>query len=251
MTGHVAIVGGGPGAPDLLTLRGFELLKQADVVLVDRLAPQALLAGLRPDVEIIDVGKVPHRPQPSQANINEMLVDRARRGLRVVRLKGGDPYVFGRGAEEAAACARAGVPHEVVPGVSSATAAPLLAGIPVTHRGVVPQFTVVSGHAAPSDPGSGVDWASLARAGGTLVLLMAVTHIGEIAAALVDGGTPADTPVAAVCSAATPRQRTYRATLHSIASVVTAERIEPPAVFVVGEVVQLHNLLAPAAEPGG
>jgi uroporphyrin-III C-methyltransferase len=203
-TGSVAIVGAGPGDPELITRRGWRVLQQADVVLVDHLVPAALLAELPPQVEIVDVGKRPHAPSVSQERINELMVSRALAGRRVVRLKGGDPFVFGRGGEEAVACAAAGVPCEVVPGVSSAVAVPASAGIPVTHRGVSQQFTVVSGHVAPGDPASTVDWAGLARGGGTIVVLMGVTHLPLIASALVRGGRSPATPVAVVTAGTTP-----------------------------------------------
>lgn len=241
--GHVAIVGGGPGDPDLITLRGSELLKQADVVLVDHLAPRGLLDGLRPDVEIVDVAKYPHRPSVSQSYIVDVMLDRARAGRRVVRLKGGDPFVFGRGGEEAVACAEAGIDHEVVPGVTSAVAVPGLAGIPVTHRGVSQQFTVVSGHVAPGDPASTVDWEGLGRLGGTLVLLMAVTHLRAITAALVAGGRRADTP-AAVIGPGAVGQFVVTATVATIADAAEAAGVAPPAVVVVGDVVEVGSVLS-------
>jgi uroporphyrin-III C-methyltransferase len=237
--GRVALVGGGPGDPGLVTVRGLELLQQADVVLVDRLAPHGLLDRLRQRVEVIEVGKRPHGAGISQEQINEILVDRAAAGLRVVRLKGGDPFVFGRGAEEMQACAQAGIPCDVVPGVTSAVAAPAAAGIPLTHRGLSQQVTVVSGHCAPSDPKSTTDWKALAQAGGTLVLLMAVTHLGEIATALVDGGRDPATPSAVVCSATTPSQRVLTADLQTIAQAARAAQVDPPAVVVIGEVAGL------------
>ncbi|PSL08311.1 uroporphyrinogen-III C-methyltransferase [Haloactinopolyspora alba] len=233
--GHVAIVGGGPGDPGLLTLRGFDLLKQADVVLVDRLAPHELLEGLRPDVEIVDVGKAPHKQRRSQEEIEELMLERARAGKRVVRLKGGDPYVFGRGSEEAAACARAGVAYELVPGVTSATAVPGLAGIPVTQRGVTQEVTLVSGHAHPDDPGSTVDWERLGAGGGTVVVLMGVTHLPVIAERLVRGGRPEQTPVAVVRDVAGASAQLVTATLATVAEA--AREVRPPAIIVVGDVV--------------
>jgi len=203
--GRVALVGGGPGDPALITVRGRRLLAEADVVVVDRLAPRALLDSLPGDVEIVDVSKAPHGRGPSQAEINAVLVDRARAGKRVVRLKGGDPFVFGRGGEEVLACVAAGVPVEVVPGVSSALAAPAYAGIPVTHRGVASDVAVVSGHLDPSQPGSTVDWQALADGPATLVLLMALEPLDAVTAELVKRGRPADTPVAvAQCNPSRP-----------------------------------------------
>ncbi|MGC4816434.1 uroporphyrinogen-III C-methyltransferase [Micromonospora sp. DT63] len=235
--GSVAVVGGGPGPDDLITVRAQALLDAADVVVVDRLAPQGLLAGLRPDVLVIDAAKVPRGPSMAQAAINAALVSHARAGRRVVRLKGGDPYVFGRGHEEVLACRAAGVPVTVVPGVSSALAAPALAGVPVTHRGVAHDVTVVSGHLPPGHPDSLVDWAALARARGTVVLLMAVDTIAKIAAVLVEHGRPPETPVLAVQDAGLPGQRSVPARLDEIGAVAAAEGIGPPAVFVLGPVV--------------
>lgn len=234
--GSVSLVGGGPGEPTLITTRGRRLLAEADVVVVDRLAPRALLEELAADVLVIDVGKTPgHHPVP-QEEINDLMVEHARAGRRVVRLKGGDPFVLGRGGEEALACRAAGVPVEVVPGVTSAVAVPAAAGIPVTHRGLAKQVTVVSGH-------EGLDWASLAAVEGTLVLLMGVSGLAETAAALVSHGKPADTPVAIVESAYLPGQRTTAGTLATIAALAAARDVRPPAVVVVGEVVDLHAAL--------
>ncbi|MBQ0901133.1 uroporphyrinogen-III C-methyltransferase [Micromonospora sp. U21] len=237
--GSVGVVGGGPGPDDLITVRGQALLDAAEVVVVDRLAPQGLLAGLRPDVLVVDAAKVPRGPSMAQDAINAALVSHARAGRRVVRLKGGDPYVFGRGHEEVQACRAAGVPVTVVPGVSSAIAAPALAGVPVTHRGVAHDVTVVSGHLPPGHPDSLVDWAALARARGTLVLLMAVDTIAKIAAALVEHGRAPDTPVLAIQDAGHPDQRSVPARLDEIGAVAARAGIAPPAVFVLGPVVAL------------
>ncbi|MFI6236214.1 uroporphyrinogen-III C-methyltransferase [Micromonospora sp. NPDC050784] len=244
--GSVAVVGGGPGPEDLITVRGRALLDAADVVVVDRLAPQGLLAGLRPDVLVVDAAKVPRGPSMAQEAINEALVSHARAGRRVVRLKGGDPYVFGRGHEEVQACAAAGVPVTVVPGVSSALAAPALAGVPVTHRGVAHDVTVVSGHLPPGHPDSLVDWAALARARGTVVLLMAVDTIAKIATVLIEHGRAPETPVLAVQDAGLPDQRSVPARLDEIGAVAAREGVAPPAVFVLGPVVAL-----PATGPTG
>ncbi|SCG52531.1 uroporphyrinogen-III C-methyltransferase [Micromonospora zamorensis] len=237
--GSVAVVGGGPGPDDLITVRGKALLDAADVVVVDRLAPQGLLAGLRPDVLVVDAAKVPRGPSMAQEAINAALVSHARAGRRVVRLKGGDPYVFGRGHEEVQACAAAGVPVTVVPGVSSAFAAPALAGVPVTHRGVAHDVTVVSGHLPPGHPDSLVDWAALARARGTVVLLMAVDTIAKIASMLIEHGRAPETPVLAVQDAGQADQRSVPARLDEIGAVAAREDIRPPAVFVLGPVVAL------------
>jgi uroporphyrin-III C-methyltransferase/precorrin-2 dehydrogenase/sirohydrochlorin ferrochelatase len=238
--GHVALVGGGPGDPELITVRGRRLIADADVVVVDRLAPRDLLATLSDDVEIIDCGKAAHRQNLSQDEINAVLVERARAGKRVVRLKGGDPFVFGRGGEEWLACVAAGVPVTVVPGISSATAGPAAAGIPVTHRGVAADFTVVSGHLDPGRPADeGIDWPGLAAYGGTLVLLMAMERLDLIAKELIEHGKAPDTPAAVVQNATLPGQRVVRAPLHGIAAAATREAIGAPAVVVIGEVVDL------------
>ncbi|SCL45777.1 sirohydrochlorin cobaltochelatase [Micromonospora citrea] len=244
--GHVAVVGGGPGPEDLITVRGRALLDAADVVVVDRLAPRGLLAGLRPGVEVVDAAKVPRGPSMGQDAINAALVAHARAGRRVVRLKGGDPYVFGRGHEEVQACAAAGVEVTVVPGVTSAVAAAALAGVPVTHRGVAHDVTVVSGHLPPGHPDSLVDWAALGRARGTVVLLMAVDTVGKIAAVLVEHGRAPDTPVLAVQDAGHPGQRTVTARLDEIGAAAAREGIGPPAVFVLGPVVALASSDLPA-----
>lgn len=237
--GRVVLVGGGPGDPGLMTLRGIERLAEADVVVVDRLAPLAALEGLRPDVEVIDVGKIPRGRFTPQEAINALLVEHAQAGRVVVRLKGGDPFVFGRGREEVDACTAAGVPVEVVPGVTSAVAVPGLVGIPATHRGLSQGFTVVSGHAAPGDPGSQLDWDALARGGTTLVLLMAVETLPAIAQALLAAGRPAATPVACIQDGGLATQRVLTAPLGEVAEVAAAGRLRPPAVIVVGAVAGL------------
>ena len=233
--GSVALVGGGPGDPDLLTVRGRRLLAQADVVVRDRLAPQVDLAT---EVEVIEVGKTPGGPSWTQGEIEALLVQRARAGQRVVRLKGGDVHVFARGIEEVGACLTAGIAVQVVPGISSALAGPTLAGIPVTARGVNQSFTVVSAHLPPGDPGSTVDWDALARLGGTVVLLMAIGRLAACCTALVVGGRDASTPVAVVQDAALPTQRTVVTTLERAA--VDAAQVRAPAVVVIGEVVDLR-----------
>ncbi len=235
----VAIVGGGPGDPELLTMRGARLLALADVVVVDRLAPGELLEGVRPDTEIVDASKIPYGRSMAQAAINDVMVDRVRDGKFVVRLKGGDPFVFGRGYEEVLALAEADVPTLVVPGVSSAFAGPALAGIPVTHRGVVHEVVVVSGHVPPDHPDSLVDWPALGRLRGTVVILMGLANAGAIAAELVRGGRPEDTPVALVADASLPQQRRVDTTLAGLADAVTESGIDPPALIVIGAVTRL------------
>jgi uroporphyrin-III C-methyltransferase/precorrin-2 dehydrogenase/sirohydrochlorin ferrochelatase len=242
-TGSVALVGGGPGDAGLITVRGRRLLAEADVVVVDKLAPRALLAELDPGVEVIDAGKAPHAHNLTQDQINELIVRRALAGQRVVRLKGGDPFVFGRGGEEALACVRAGVPFSVVPGVTSAVAVPAYAGIPVTHRGVTQDFAVVSAHLDPSQPGATVDWAALAQGPGTLVLLMGVAHLEEISAELIKRGRDAATPVAVIRDGTMPGQQVLTSTLGAVAAEAARAGIRPPAVVVIGEVVRLRELL--------
>ena len=243
--GLVSLVGGGPGDPGLITVRGRRAVAEADVVVVDKLAPRDLLAGLADDVLVVDAGKAPHAHNLTQEQINAVLVEHALAGRRVVRLKGGDPYVFGRGGEEALACVAAGVPFEVVPGVTSAIAVPALAGIPVTHRGVTQDLAVVSAHLDPSHPGATVDWDALACGPGTLVLLMAVSHLDRVAEELVKRGRAADTPVALISDGTTPRQRVLVSTLGAVAADAGSARVHPPAVVVVGDVVRLRRLLAP------
>jgi uroporphyrin-III C-methyltransferase/precorrin-2 dehydrogenase/sirohydrochlorin ferrochelatase len=234
--GGVALVGGGPGDPELITVRGRRLLANADVVVADRLAPQELLAELPPHVEVIDAAKIPYGRAMAQDAINEVLIDRAKAGKFVVRLKGGDPFVFARGYEEVLACADAGIPVTVVPGVTSAIAVPALAGVPVTHRGITHEFVVVSGHVAPDHPESLVNWNALAALSGTIVLLMAVERIELFTKALLEGGRPADTPVLVVQHGTTAAQLTLRATLADAPERIREEGIRPPAIIVIGSV---------------
>lgn len=236
VTAGVALVGGGPGDPELITVRGRRLLARADVVVADRLAPQELLAEIGPHVEVIDAAKIPYGRAMAQDAINQLLVDRAKQGKFVVRLKGGDPFVFARGYEEVLACAEAGIPVSVVPGVTSAIAVPALAGVPVTHRGMTHEFVVVSGHVAPGHPESLVNWNALAAMSGTIVLLMAVERIELFAKVLLDGGRPADTPVLVVQHGTTVAQRTLRATLGDAPERIREEGIRPPAIIVIGQV---------------
>jgi uroporphyrin-III C-methyltransferase/precorrin-2 dehydrogenase/sirohydrochlorin ferrochelatase len=234
--GGVALVGGGPGDPELITVRGRRLLSRADVVVADRLAPQELLAELAPHVEVIDAAKIPYGRAMAQDAINDVLIDRARAGKFVVRLKGGDPFVFGRGYEEVLACTDAGIPVTVVPGVTSAIAVPALTGVPVTHRSVTHEFVVVSGHLSPDHPESLVNWDALAALSGTIVLLMAVERIELFAKALIEGGRPADTPVLVVQHGTMAAQRTLRTTLADAADRMRDVGIRPPAIIVIGAV---------------
>jgi uroporphyrin-III C-methyltransferase/precorrin-2 dehydrogenase/sirohydrochlorin ferrochelatase len=237
--GGVAIIGGGPGDPGLITVRGRQLLAEADVVLTDRLAPRVLLDELRDDVEIIDASKIPYGRAMAQEHINSALISHARAGRFVARLKGGDPFVFGRGAEEVLACLRAGVPVTVVPGVTSAVAVPASAWVPVTHRGVAQDFHVVSVHVSPGDQRSTVNWELMGASSGTLVLLMAVERIGAVADELLRHGRSGDTPVSVIADGTLPTQRTINSTLEHVESVVAREGIRPPAIVVVGDVVSV------------
>jgi uroporphyrin-III C-methyltransferase / precorrin-2 dehydrogenase / sirohydrochlorin ferrochelatase len=233
----VAIIGGGPGDPGLITVRGRQLLAEADVVLTDRLAPRSLLDELRDDVEIIDAGKIPYGRAMAQEHINAALISHARAGRFVARLKGGDPFVFGRGAEEVLACLRAGVPVTVVPGVTSAVGVPASAWVPVTHRGVAQEFHVVSVHVPPGDERSTVNWELLGGSSGTLVLLMAVERIGAVVHELMRYGRSPDTPVSVIADGTLPTQRTINSTLEQVESLVAKEGVRPPAIAVVGDVV--------------
>ena len=235
----VAIVGGGPGDPELITVRGRRLLARADVVVADRLAPQPLLDELAADVEVVDAAKLPRGRAMAQPAINEIMLDRARSGAFVVRLKGGDPYVFGRGSEEVQACVAAGVPVTVVPGVTSALSVPALAGIPLTHRGLAHEAVIVSGHLAPEDSASLVDWSALARLRGTLLVLMGVDRLPEIVQVLLRHGRAGDTPVAVVQDGSLPGQRVVRAPLSQIARAAADARVSAPAVIVIGAVAGL------------
>jgi uroporphyrin-III C-methyltransferase/precorrin-2 dehydrogenase/sirohydrochlorin ferrochelatase len=234
--GGVALVGGGPGDPELITVRGRRLLAQADVVVADRLAPPELLAELPPHVEVIDAAKIPYGRAMAQDAINEVMIERARAGRFVVRLKGGDPFVFARGYEELLACVEAGIPVTVVPGVTSAIAVPASAGVPVTHRAVNHEFVVVSGHLPPGHPESLVNWDALAAMSGTIVLLMAVERIELFVEALLKGGRPADTPVLVVQHGTTAGEHTLRASLAEAPEKIRSEGIRPPAIIVIGTV---------------
>ncbi|MDQ1485790.1 MAG: uroporphyrin-III C-methyltransferase / precorrin-2 dehydrogenase / sirohydrochlorin ferrochelatase [Actinomycetota bacterium] len=237
--GSVALVGGGPGDPGLITVRGRRVLAEADVVIVDRLGPRALLDSLGVGVEVIEAGKARDNHTLPQEEINALLVSLARQGKRVVRLKGGDPFVFGRGGEELLACVEAGVPCEVVPGVSSALAVPAAAGIPVTHRTLARQFTVVTGH-------EDLAWSNLAATEGTLVFLMGATRVERIAKELLAAGLDPTTPAAVVESGTLPNQRAHTGTLESIGGIAAGAFVSAPAVLVIGDVATLPDLLAAA-----
>jgi len=234
--GIVYIVGGGPGDPGLITVKGLECLRRADVVLYDRLVARQLLNEAPLHAELIDVGKEPKRHRRSQEEINALMIEKAREGKIVVRLKGGDPFVFGRGGEECQALAEAGICYQVVPGVSSAIAVPAYAGIPVTQRGVTNAFTVVAGHTGGSE--SDIDWNGISKIG-TIVFLMGVEHLPEIVAQLVEHGRSSDTQAALIQEGTTLNQVVVIGTLEDI--VEKARDIHPPAVFVVGDVVRLRE----------
>lgn len=237
--GIVYLVGAGPGDPGLLTVRGLEYLQKADVVVHDRLANHQLLADA-PQAELIDVGKQPdHHPVP-QTRINAILIETARRGKIVVRLKGGDPFVFGRGGEEAQALTEAGIPFEIVPGVTSAIAVPAYAGIPVTQRGMACSVAFITGHCAGSKP-LDLDWQALAHGVDTLVFLMGVHSLPLIVSSLMKAGCPPEKPIALIEQGTLPEQRVLTGTLADI--LEKAAEIKPPAIIVVGEVVNLHAAL--------
>ncbi|MFA6575018.1 MAG: uroporphyrinogen-III C-methyltransferase [Nocardioides sp.] len=242
--GHVpgvTLVGGGPGDPDLISIAGRKALMEADVVVADRLAPRELLGQLPPDVELVDVAKLPRGRSAQQEEINRVIVERALAGKRVVRFKGGDSFVFGRGYEEVLACREAGVAVTVIPGLTSPVAVPAVAGIPVTHRGVAHEFTVASGHLPPGHPESLTNWDAVAALRGTLVLMMGVENAPAIAATLIAGGRPEQTPVAVLCDGTMPGERTVLATLGTLEAELAAHEVLPPAIIVIGEVVAVAH----------
>ncbi len=243
MIGKVYLVGAGPGAPKLLTIRGKECLEQADVILYDYLANPVLLEHARPEAERIYVGRRGRGEYGNQEEINRVMIERARAGKTVVRLKGGDPFVFGRGGEEAEAVADAGVPFEVVPGVTSAIAAPAYAGIPVTHRTLASSVTLVTGHEDSTKPSPTVEWDRLASTDGTVVFLMGMKNLSAIVAHLTASGRPASTPVALIRWGTRAEQKTLIGTLADIVKKAEAAALEPPTVIVVGEVVKLRAKL--------
>lgn len=239
--GKVYLVGAGPGDPDLITRKGLRLLGEADVVIYDRLIPPELLWEARPDAELIDAGKQPTKRRLSQESINQVMVDRALKGNIVLRLKGGDPLVFGRGGEEALACHEYGIQFEIVPGISSAYAVPAYAGIPLTHRHLSSCFTVITGHEDPQKPESSIDYEALANVGGTIVILMGVKRLTRITQNLIAHGLDDKTPAAIIEWGTTPRQRTLVGALSTIADIASEHHIQPPAITVIGEVVRLRE----------
>lgn len=235
-TGRVVLVGGGPGDPGLLTVAGHAALGEADVIVTDRLAPVGALHEIAPTAQIIDVSKIPGGRRTEQSAINAMLIEHASAGRMVVRLKGGDGFVFGRGGEELDECVRAGVTVDVIPGVSSAIAAPAAALIPVTHRGLTQGFTVVSGHVPPDHPECTVNYAALARANTTIVLMMAVANLDTITRALVDGGMHPDTPAAVIADGTLSGQQEIRATIGTVGAAARTAGVKPPATTIIGAV---------------
>ena len=236
VAGKVILVGGGPGDPGLLTVAGLAAIRQAQVIVTDRLAPLAVLDQAPAGVEIIDVGKIPRGRFTPQERINDLLVEHARAGRRVVRLKGGDNFVFGRGGEEWQACAEAGIEVQVIPGVSSAVGVPGLAGIPLTHRTANQGFTVITAHVPPGDPRSTLDYAALARTGTALVIMMGVATLPAVTAELIRNGLDPVTPAVTIADGGLPAQRIVRGTVASIADATAAAGIRPPAITVIGSV---------------
>lgn len=239
--GKVFLVGAGPGDPDLITRKGLRVLQRADVVIHDRLIPYELLDETRLDAELIDAGKQPTRHRLAQEDINSLIINRALQGKVVVRLKGGDPLVFGRGGEEALACREYGIPFEIVPGVSSAYAVPAYAGIPLTDRQLSSAFTVITGHEDPAKGASSINYRALAHIGGTIVILMGVRRLPAITDQLLSHGMDGQTGAAIIEAGATPRQRALLGTLSTIAGIARTHDIQPPAITVIGDVVRLRE----------
>ena len=236
-------MGAGPGDPGLITVKGLASLKQADVVIYDRLVDEGILYEAPAEAEKIYVGKSSNHHTLEQEAINKLLIEKARENKTVVRLKGGDPFVLGRGGEEAKALVENGIPFEVIPGVSSAVAVPAYAGIPVTHRGVASSFTVVTGHKALREDSPIIEWDKLAQGSDTLLILMGLTNLAHIVEQLIKNNKPPSTPVAVITHGTTSRQRCVTGTLQDILSRVESEKLEPPVVVVVGEVVRLREYL--------
>lgn len=243
MVGKAYLIGAGPGRADLITVRGLHFLRRAEVLLYDRLIARELLAEVPETAERIFVGKGADRHILSQDEIVAILVDRVQAGKQVVRLKGGDPFVFGRGGEEIMALAQAGLPYEIIPGVSSITAVPAYAGVPVTHRGFGTSFAVVTGHEAPGKPESETDWAALSKVP-TLVILMAVKHLASICAAIHQAGREPDTPAIAISWGTTDQQQSVQATLETLPGAIEDRQLPTPVVVVIGPVASLAETLA-------
>ncbi len=243
MVGTVYIVGAGPGDPELITVKAARLIGSADVILYDRLVSAETIGLAKEGCELIYVGKHPGEPSTPQERINEMLVEKAREGWSVVRLKGGDPFLFGRGGEEAQVLSREGIPYEIVPGVTSAISVPAYAGIPVTQRHVASSVAFITGHEASTKTKGTVEWERIAKSVDTLVVMMGVGNLGSIAERLINGGRDPETPVAIIEKGTTKEQRTITATLGTIEAKVMAEGIKPPAITIIGKVVDLRKEL--------
>ncbi len=239
--GKVFLVGAGPGDPELITVKGLECLRRAEVIVYDRLVDESILKEANPGAEKIYVGKASSHHTLEQGAINRLLIEKAGEGKRVVRLKGGDPFVLGRGGEEAEALVKSGISFEVIPGVSSAVAVPAYAGIPVTHRGVASSFTVVTGHKAVGQSDPGISWDRLAACTGTLVILMGMKNLGAVVGQLIKHGKSPSTPAAVITEGTTERQRCVTGTLQDIAE--KAKNLKPPSVVVIGDVVRFRDSL--------
>jgi uroporphyrin-III C-methyltransferase len=239
--GKVYLIGAGPGDPDLITRKGLRHIQSADVIIYDRLIPIELLDEAHPDAELIDAGKKPQKHRLSQDLINEAIIKQALEGKKVVRLKGGDPLIFGRGSEEALACHEYGIYFEIVPGISSSYAVPAYAGIPLTHRNVSSSFTIITGHEDPSKPDTSINYEALAKIGGTIVILMGVKNLPIITEQLLSHGLHPETATAIIEWGTSQHQRTYVGTVETIASIAQEHHIQPPAITVIGEVVKLRE----------
>ena len=240
---YVYLIGAGPGDPGLLTCKGRKVLSEADVVVYDYLSSEELLALARPDAELIYVGKIAGNHAMKQGDINKLLIAKAKEGKVVARLKGGDPYIFGRGGEEAEELVDAGVPFEEIPGISSSIAGPAYAGIPLTHRAYSSSVTIITGHEDPTKPGSVHDWKALARSASTLVFLMGMKNLPDIAAKLIESGMDGNTPAALVYWGTTDRQRSLASTLADLPDAAVREGFTNPSIIVVGDVVRLKDKL--------
>ena len=243
MTGKVYLLGGGPGDPELITVKAVRILGQADVILYDALVGPGIKQYFNPAAELIDVGKRADRHTVPQGEMSRMLVEQARKHKIVARLKGGDPYVFGRGGEEAEELVKNSIPFEVVPGITSAISVPAAASIPVTHRDLASSLTVITGHEDPTKGDSALNFKSLAAMNGTLVILMGVSRLGDNVKALLDNGKPAETPVAIIEKGTTPEQRVTTGTLGTITGIAEKRNVEAPAIVIVGDVVKMHEAL--------
>lgn len=239
--GLVSLVGAGPGDPGLITVRGVDALEHADVVLYDRLVTKEILSYAKRDAEMVYVGKGCGSHSMPQEEINRLLVDYAKRGKRVVRLKSGDPYVFGRGGEETEELEKAGIPYEVIPGVTAAIAAGAYCGLPLTKRGVSSCLTLVTGHEDPTKDKSDVNWSALAQTEGTIVVYMAMAHLDRLVSKLVSSGFAPDTPAAVISKATTPEQVSVTGTLQELPRLVQESKLIPPSVIVIGKVVRIDH----------